>query len=127
MKDLVNANPPALGADEVDAIFDAAKKKAQEEVGVSRRKNGISRGVYKMPSGKFRSRINWPGKKRHIGTFDSPEQASAAYMSVKKDLANTNPSALCADEVDAVFHAAKKKAQEEVGVSRRKNGISRRI
>ena len=63
----------------------------------------------------------------YIGTFDSPEQASAAYMSVKKDLANTNPSALCADEVDAVFHAAKKKAQEEVGVSRRKNGISRGV
>ena len=49
-------------------------------------------------------------KNRYIGSFDTPEQASAAYMYLflKKDLAGAKLSTLSADEVDAAFVAAKK-------------------
>jgi len=35
-------------------------------------------------SGKFVSQIRWGGKMRHIGTFDTREQASAAYSYVRE-------------------------------------------
>ena len=50
----------------------------------NRKKRDLPQGVYRRPSGKFGSSIRWGGKTRHIDTFDTPEQASAAYMSVKK-------------------------------------------
>ena len=65
--------------------------------------------------GKFRSDIWWGGTYRHIGTFDTPEQASATYMAVKKDLDEANLSALGYYEISAAFDAAKKKAVEAVG------------
>ena len=113
-KDLDDAKLSAIGANEVDAIFDEAKKKALEAVGgfVSR---DLPQGVMKKPSGKFQSRIMWGGKDRYIGSFDTPEQASAAYKSVKKDLEDANLSALGAGEVDATFDAAQTKALEAVG------------
>ena len=49
---------------------------------------------------------------RAIGTFDTPEQASAAYMFVKKKRTHGDLSALGADEVYALLNAAKKKAEE---------------
>ena len=83
-KDLRDANLSAVGADEVEALFDAAQKKAVEAVGGNlpkkRSKRDLPKGVSKLPSGKFQSRIMRGGKKRHIGTFDNPEQASAAYV-----------------------------------------------
>ena len=56
----------------------------------------------------------WGGKERVIGTFHTPEQASAAYMSVKKDLDGVEISVLGAGEVDDIFDAAKQKALEAV-------------
>jgi hypothetical protein len=114
-KDLDDANISTVGTDEVDAIFDAAKKKAIEAVGgLFRRKRGLPRGVYKLTSGQFKAGIKFGGKKRYIGTFDTSEQASAAFISVRKDLdeaklRNTGES----DEAKkAIFDAAKKKALE---------------
>ena len=53
------------------------------------------------------------GKMRYIGSsFDTPEQASAAYMSMKKDLDAAKLSAFGADKKEAIFDAAKKKALE---------------
>ena len=78
-------------------------------------KRDLPTGVRKTPSGNFVSRIKWGGKDRHIDTFDTPEQASAAYLSVKKDRDDTNLVAIGADEVDALFDAAKTKALETVG------------
>ena len=109
-----------LSADEVNAAFDAARKKAVEAVGgfISRKRAKTServlpQGVYKKSSsGRFESKIKRGGKQRYIGSFDPLEQASAAYMSVKKDLDDVKLSGFGADEVDDVFDAAKKKALE---------------
>ena len=113
-KDLDDVNPWTLGADEmIDAIFDGAKKKALESFGgfVSEERD-LPTGVYKTKRGKFRSQIRWGDKKRHICTVDTPEQASSAYLSVKKDLDESKLLALSADEVNALFEAAKTKALE---------------
>ena len=76
-------------------------------------------GVYRTSSGKFEAKTNWLRKWRHIGSFDTPEQASAAYISVRKDLddAYLHVSAVGADEVhvDAMFDEAQRKAVDAVG------------
>ena len=63
---------------------------------------------------KIRSR-----KWRYIGSFDTPEQASAAHTSVRKDLddAYLHVSAVGADKVhaDAMFGEAQRKAVDAVG------------
>ena len=130
MKDRDDVELSALGADEVDTLFDAAKQKAvKAEGGFVRRKKKLPRvggfiprkraktserdlyqGFYKTSSGKFISVVRWGGKLRDIGTFDTPEQASAAFMSVKKYLEDAKLSACGADEVEAAFDAAKTRA-----------------
>ena len=116
-KDLDEGNLSGLGADEVNAIFDAAKKKAVEEVGgFIPEKRDLPTGVQELPSGKFQSQIGLGGRMHYIGTFDTPEQASAAFMSVKNDRGDAKLSALGADEANAAFAAANTKALEEVGV-----------
>ena len=112
-KYLDDAKLSAVGADEVDVMFDAAKKKLQETFVLKER--DLPTGVRKLPSGKFESSIHWGGKKRYIGSFDAPEQASAAYVSVKKDIDDAKLSAFSADEVDAIFDAAKQKALDSFG------------
>ena len=115
-KDLNNTQLSADGADEITAAFDAAQKKAVEAVGgVFRKKKDLPKGVHKLPCGKFQSRFRWGGKMRYIGRFDTPEQASAAYMSARKDLDAVNLSAVGHDEVISAFDAAKKKALESYG------------
>ena len=119
-KDLADSNLSVFAANEVDDMFDAAQKKAAETVGGvvpkkmrPRSERGLPTGVYNASSGRYESSIGWGDKNRHIGTFDTPEQALAAYISVKKDLVNADFSACEADEVDAAFGAAKKKAADE--------------
>jgi len=114
-KDLNDAKPSALSADEADAAFDAAKKKALEAVGLSTSLRDLPTGVRKRLSGKFTSSIGWGGKSRYIGTFDTPEQASAAYMSVRKYLEDEKISLCGADELTAIFSAARKIALKSVG------------
>ena len=114
-KDLNNANLSVVGDDEVVTIFEAAKKRTLEAVGLSTFVRDLPTGVQKTSSGKFGSQIWWGGKMRQIGTFDTLEQTSVAFMSVKKDLADAKLSAIGADEVDVIFGAAKKKALESVG------------
>ena len=130
-KDREDANLSAQSADEVDVLFYVAKRRALEAVGGTSRKNRrnatsereLPQGVYKATSGKFQTLINWGGKTRSIGTFDTPEQASAAHVSVKTDLADAKLSAVGTDEVNATFDAAKKKAVDAVGgTSNRKRG-----
>ena len=94
------------------AIFDEAKKKALESLGGFERE--FPRGVGKASSGRFRSSIHWGGKSRYIGTFDTPEQASATFMSVRKDLDDANLSAFGAGETDTIFDAAKEKARKSI-------------
>ena len=43
------------------------------------RKNGLPTGVYKSLN-KFRSKMVMNGKQIHIGTYDTPEEASEAYQ-----------------------------------------------
>ena len=138
-EDLDNADLSPLGADEVDGLFDEAQKKAVEAVGgVIPKKNRVRetpkrdhpaepperrlpQGVSKMSTGKFGGavwfvpRIWWGDKERYIGTFDTLEQASAAYMSARKDLDDANLSSCGANEVNAAFDAARRKAAETVG------------
>ena len=111
-KYLDNATVSSCGAAQVDAMFDAAKKTAQESVGIVKRN---PRGVQKKPSGKFESSIKWGAKKCYIGTFDTAEQASAAYLYVRKDLDDATVSSCGAHEVDAVFDKAKQKAIDSFG------------
>ena len=116
-KDLPVTKLSGIGADEVGAIFDAAKKNVLESLGrvVREKRCQLPRGVCKTPSGKFRSQIKRGGKTRPIGTFDTPEQASAAYLSVRKDFDGANLPALSADEFNVAFDAAQKKALESCG------------
>ena len=115
-----NSESPAT---EADAIIDAAKKKASGAVdrfvpkkrAKATSERDLPQGVYKTSTGKFTSMIWWDGKLRDIGTFDTPEQASAAYMSAKRDLEDAKLSALGADYINAIFDAAQKKAVEAVG------------
>lgn len=115
------------GADEAraDAIFKAAQKKAVEEVGgiipkakktkpKATSKRDLPPGVYSLPSGKYRARTLWGGKARHIGTFDTPEQASAAFISVRKDYANLSAVG-AAEGMNDAFDAAQREALEAVG------------
>ena len=112
-KDLEDAKLSVVDVEEVDAIFNAAKTKAQE--GRSAPKNQLPTGVSKKSSGKFRSTIRWGRKRRTIGTFDTPEQASAAYEAVLKELDNAKLSVVGAEEITAVFDAAKTKVLESLG------------
>ena len=122
-KDRDDAKLSTVGADEAKAMFDAAKKKAAETVGgFALRKGDLPQGVQKLPSGKFQSKIWCGGKYRNIGTFDTPEQASAAYISVRKDLVDAKVSAISADEVDAIFDEARKKALEMVQATMNSDG-----
>ena len=111
-KDLVEgANLPAGGADKANDLFDAARKRVfipRTKGAKTNSERGLPTGVCKQPWGKFYSRIQWGGKTRYIGTFDTPEQASAAYVSVKKDLGDIELSALGADEINAAFDAVKR-------------------
>ena len=119
-RDDVELHVSALGADEVNTfLFDAARKKAVEAVGGTRKKK-LPQGVKKLSSGKFQTQITWKGKERYIGTFDTPEEASTAYLSAKTDLAYANVSEAGADEVNAAFDAAKTRALEAVGGNSRK-------
>lgn len=129
-KDIDNAKLSSCGADQVVAIFDEAQKKAVEAVGGIIPKNrfvpgerGLPRGVQKTSSGKFQARISWGYKNcgyknRRIGTFDTPKQASAAYVSVRRDLDAAKLLMLSADDVSAVFETANKKALETVEAQR---------
>ena len=94
-----------------------AKKKALEaDFDNATSKRDLPRGVYKQSFGpSFTAQANWGGKTRFIGTFATPEQASAAYMSVKEDLARVKVSASDAEEVDTAFDEAKTKALETFG------------
>ena len=119
--DLDDTELSALGIDEVNALFEAAKTKAVEaEGGFIPRKTAktsgrdLPTGVSKTSSGTFHARLQWGDKRHSVGTFDTPEQASAALVSVRKDRNDTELSALGADEVNALFDAAQKKAVEAV-------------
>ena len=116
-KDLDDAKSSG-GADEVNSVFDVAKTKALELCGgFVPEERDLPRGVHKQLSGKFKSEIWWRGKNRQIGTFDTPEQASAAYVSARKDRDDAHLSALGADAVKTTFDAAKKKALEAINAT----------
>ena len=123
-EDLGDIELSSLGADEINAAFDAVKKRALEAVGgvFNPRKRAeatserdLPTGVRKLPSGRFKAKIHFGGTNRGIGTFDTPEQASAVYTSMRNVRNDIELSALGADEVTALFDAAKKKAVETVG------------
>ena len=120
-KDLEDADLSAFSAEEVDDMFNEAREKAAETVGGvvpkkmrPRSERGLPTGVYSASSGRYESSIGWGDKNRQIGTFDTPKQASAAYVSVRRDLDAAKLLMLSADDVCAVFETAKTKALEAV-------------
>lgn len=50
------------------------------------KKSPFPMGVKQLPSGRFAARIACERKQMHIGTFDTPTAASAAYMAKRKEL-----------------------------------------
>ena len=124
IKEIGDANLSALGVDEVQAMFDAAKKKALESVGVAKKRR-LPKGVCQVYlSGKFRTDIWWGNKQRCVGYFDTPEQASAAYVLVRNDLDDGKLSELGPDEVNAAFDAAKEKAIDAVVPKKNKRKVT---
>ena len=67
-----------------------AAKAVKKKKSKASSERGLPMGVYKLPSSKFQARIKWGGKYRHVGTFDTPEQASAAFMSVRRAVSYTH-------------------------------------
>ena len=123
-KGLDDAKLSVLSAVEVKDMFDEAKKKALESFGgLVPKERDLPIGVRKSSSGRFTSNIRWGGKCRYIGTFDTPEQASVAYMSARKDLDDAKLSALGADEAKATFDEARKKALEMVQAMMNSDGL----
>lgn len=45
----------------------------------SRRSNKFPKGVYQCGSGRFVATIMWKGKRTHLGTFDTVEEASIVF------------------------------------------------
>ena len=43
-------------------------------------------GVTRTPQGRFKAQISAPGRPVHIGHYDSPEEAHAAYVAVKREV-----------------------------------------
>ena len=78
-------------------------------------------GVTMISTGRFVAKISSGGKLRYIGTFAAPERASAAHLSVKKDLDDAQASTFDPDEVNDVFDAAKTKARELFGWIKKSN------
>ena len=83
----------------------------------------LPRGVHTLSSGNFQSTIWWGNKQHHIGTFDTPEKASAAYMSARKDLDDAKLSACGASEAKATFDKTRKKALEMVQAMINSDGL----
>lgn len=56
---------------------------------MGRRHNKLPQGIDKLPSGKYRVRIYYEGKKHGLGTFDTLTDAQTAYTIAKADIART--------------------------------------
>ena len=62
----------------------AASACDQARIGASRLKRDYGKGVSKTLSGKFQARIVLYGKRYDLGTFDTKEEAAAAYIAAKQ-------------------------------------------
>jgi hypothetical protein len=54
-----------------------------QAVSTSRKKTGLPLGVYLAANGGFRASITVDGREQYLGVFDTPDQASNAYVSAK--------------------------------------------
>lgn len=83
--DHIDGNPLNNRIDNLRDVDSATNK----ENTISARKNnkcnllGVS---FHSQTGKFRARIQVGGKQKHIGLFDTPEEAHAAYITAKRKL-----------------------------------------
>lgn len=114
-KDHDDAKLSGLRADAVNTLFEAARRKALDSLGgfISKERD-LPKGVRKR--GKyFECGIKWGGKTQHIGTFNTPSCAHGAFVSVEEIRDATNMSGLSADEVNAAFDAARRRAIDSVG------------
>ena len=120
----------SLSATALDAVFEDAKARALKAAGkeVAR---GLPRGVREHISGRFKASAQYSGTKNtggYIGTFGTPEQASAAYTLVRGELDKNRSRS--AKELDGVFEAAKARALEAAGVrapTGKKGGLPRGV
>lgn len=55
----------------------------------SRRRFGRLKGAFKLPTGRWRASITYQGATKHLGVFDTEEEAHAAYAEVAKQVHGT--------------------------------------
>ena len=104
-------------ADVVDAssLSEEAKKERisaaiEKATGVVREERDLPVGVSMTEDGE---RFKVFCKKRYVGLFDTVEEASAAYQSVKSDLDRVNYSSLSPEAKDIHFGKARDKALQD--------------
>lgn len=68
--------------DQTDDSIDNLREATPSQNSANRRRpqvNGMPRGVSLIPSGRFRAAIKIDGRPKHLGVFDTPDEASAAF------------------------------------------------
>lgn len=62
--------------------------RSQNQAAISRHRDSAQpfKGVQRLPSGRWRAHITKDYKRRHVGVYDTPEEASAAYYEAASQL-----------------------------------------
>lgn len=59
---------------------------ASQNMANSHRRSTLPRGVsFHKPTKRYQARIRWRGHQRHLGLFDTPEEASAKYVETARE------------------------------------------
>jgi hypothetical protein len=73
------------GNNRIENLRDVTRSTNQQNFRVARRgtRSGLL-GAWMHPCGRWTSQIVVDGQRRHLGLFDTPEQAHAAYLAAKR-------------------------------------------
>ena len=108
------AKATAAGLKDVPGTSESRAREAADADTKAITSSQNAKGYYqRRDTGKWDAQIKLKGKSKGIGSFATPEGASAAYQIVRDKLDDVN-SSINDDELEALFQASKKKAREEV-------------